>query len=351
MTILTTVQSHPKLTIAVSVSATLLTAAYLAKRQLNSLCPGVSLSSLPRSSAIRILISTAEEHTTQAPPPPPPWGLTTSPLLPSWSSSTKPANDEKTSHTIHSFLALQTTIPTSLLSTYSSSSTPTPTSNNNDEDAYPLTQALLSAFLSARSTGPEARFFLDVDLPTLPISFSSPGAHLFGRSNPGELGAFLLGTWSTARHLSVSPTTTPLPADVPRPPTAFPSNKIRVAEEEKPDAAGAVMYWRAPAGLVETVDRLAAARGMPWRMVEGGYQEWIVERTPKEEEVRVTYVTVETGSLYPGAGHGEREGEGGGKRDWKKMPGWMYQLHVAYAQWLLWKTLRRLRRGREQRVG
>ncbi|KAB5547249.1 hypothetical protein GE09DRAFT_204491 [Coniochaeta sp. 2T2.1] len=336
MTILTTLQSHPKLTVAVSVSVTLLTAAYLAKRQLNSLCPRVPLSSLPPSSAIRNLISTAEEHSTQAPSP---WGLTTSPLLPSWSSTTNSLSGEKTSHTIHSFLALQTTIPISLLSDY-----PLASKDDDNDNAYPLTQALLSSFLSARSTGPEARFFLDVDVPPLPISFSSPGAHLFGRPNPGGLGAFLLGTWSTARNISVSPTTTTLPADVPRPPTAFPSNKIRVAEDEKTDAAGAVMYWRAPPRQVEAVDRLAA-RGMPWRMMEGGYQEWIVERLEGDgsgREARVTYVTVETGSLYP---------PGQGKRDWKKMPWWMYQLHVAYAQWLLWKTLRRLRGGEKERVG
>ena len=180
-------------------------------------------------------------------------------------------------------------------------------------------------FMDARGTGPEA-WVLDKEVP--PLSFA-PGSQLFG--DRSGLGAFVLDTWSTARRKCVQPLA--LPKDAPQPVSGFLPNTA-ASHGDLTDTAGTVMYWRFAHGTARVMDK-AASCGLPWRLAEGGFQEFIVEKV-SDETARVTYAMVESTNLHP---------EGQSIRDFKRMPWLAYKLHVLYGQFLLYKTLNRLRKS------
>ncbi|RDW64428.1 uncharacterized protein DSM5745_09839 [Aspergillus mulundensis] len=305
-------------------------ALYLSKQHLDRLCPRVPVTKLPKSSACRNLIESDE------PAPASPWGTGKSVVLSSWpgaSASGSAHGDGNTSsksktHWVTSFVALQVDVPVEQLERYgfcTKGEDGQGRGANEDDDAYGLSRNLLGAFLDARAKGVEA-FFLDRNVP--PLSFT-PGSLLFGRGS--SMGAFTLGSWSSSRKLPLQPPI--LPAETAHPVSEFLSNEeaLSVNEEWVTDAGGTLLYWRFPHSLVNAVNK-AASYGLPWRLMDGGFQEFIVERI-SDETARITYVTVECGDMYPG---------GQTKRDWKKLPWLVYELHVVYAQVLLWKTLRTL---------
>ncbi|PWY90595.1 hypothetical protein BO94DRAFT_623343 [Aspergillus sclerotioniger CBS 115572] len=297
------IHRHPLLTSILSLASLTTLTAYLTKCHLDQSFPRIPITDLPKSSACRTLLETPSDTST---PTPTPWGMKSSPLLTRWSGGPK-------SHWIPSYVALQAEIPISQLES--------PNDSNTKSSTHDLTQTLLSAFLSARSTGIET-ILLDRSIPYL--SFT-PGHHLFGRAK--TMGAFLLGTWSSKQGMTLHPGD--LPSEAVKPVTEFCSNESTVRGEGR-DVAGAVVYWKFPDGLVNAVDRA----GLPWRLMEGGFQEFMVERV-SEEKARVTYVCVECMNMYPG---GDRS-----TRDWRMLPWVMYELHVVYAQVLWWKMMRRLR--------
>lgn len=194
------------------------------------------------------------------------------------------------------------------------------------DDAHSLSKNLVAAFIDARATGLETSV-LDRYVP--PLSFT-PSSRLFGR--PSEMGAFMLGTWDAESGINVRPSD--LPSDASKPVTEFGSNEEAVRNGSAVDTAGAVMYWMFPKALVEGVDK-AASYGLPWRLMDGGFQEFIVERV-SDEKARVTYVTIECTNLHP---------LGQQQRDFKMLPWLLYEAHVLYAQILWSKTLRRLQRS------
>jgi hypothetical protein len=221
---------------------------------------------------------------------------------------------------VTSLVALQVDVPIAQLERYGISKI---------GDAYDLSRNLFSAFLDARARGLDA-WFLDKDVPQL--SFT-PGSLLFGRSY--SAGAFMLGNWSSARRIQLEQPI--LPAETASPVCEFRPSKAMITASNintETDAAGTVLYWKFPRRLVGQVDK-AASYGIPWRLMDGGFQEFIVEKI-SDETAKVTYVTVECGNMYPG---GQRE------RDFKKMPWWLYELHAAYAQILLWKTMKLIGRS------
>ncbi|KAL4899058.1 hypothetical protein BDW74DRAFT_164064 [Aspergillus multicolor] len=241
---------------------------------------------------------------------------------------TSTASENKT-HWVTSFVALQADVPVKQLEGYGSSTQGQDASPSRvTNDAYGLSRNFLTTFLDARTKGVEA-FFLDRDVPQL--SFT-PGSLLFGRG--GSMGAFMLGSWSSSRGLPLHRPI--LSARTPHPVSDFPSNKstLCVTTGTAPDTAGSLIYWRFPRGFVDTVNE-AASYGLPWRLMDGGFQEFIVERI-SDETARVTYITIECGDMYPG---------GQEQRDFKKSPWFMYELHVVYAQVLLWRTLRGVNEG------
>ncbi|KAL5046574.1 hypothetical protein BDW71DRAFT_181918 [Aspergillus fruticulosus] len=289
-------------------------AIYLSKRRLEELYPRVPITQLPKSSACRNLIESSEQA------PESPWGTDKSVLFSAWPGLSGSGGEKRKTHWMTSFVALQVDVPVAQLEGYG---------QNSSGDAYGLSRSLLSAFLDARAKGVEARF-LDRGVP--PISFA-PGSLLFGRG--GSMGAFMLGDWSSRRRTPLEqPYLTPGTA---HPVSEFPSREQVIATSNKNtelDTAGTVLYWKFPGRLIDLVNK-AAAYGLPWRLMDGGFQEFIVERI-SGETARVTYVTVECGDMYPG---GRRE------RDFKKIPWLFYEMHVAYAQILLWKTMKQLGRS------
>ncbi|PLB50031.1 hypothetical protein P170DRAFT_354660 [Aspergillus steynii IBT 23096] len=302
------IKTRPRLIGALSLTALGGVVAYLSHRRLARSCPRVPITELPKSSACRKLVEEAGEPTSQ-----PPWGMKSSTLLSSWVGSTK-------TYWISSFTALQVEVPVSLLVGYGASHDST--SPNKGDDTYHLMKNFVAVFLDARATGPES-LVLDKDVPS---SSLIPGSLLFGRQS--GLGAFLLGTWSSQGLKSVEPLE--LPSNAPLPCTEFPSNRD-IVENSAADTAGAVLYWKFPNSLVGAIDD-AASYGMPWRLMEGGFQEFIVERM-SEDTARVTYVTVECTDLHPGTQS---------SRNFKMLPKLFYEAHVLYAQSLLNKSLRRL---------
>ncbi|EAW08288.1 uncharacterized protein ACLA_030210 [Aspergillus clavatus NRRL 1] len=311
-------QTRPRLTGALTLAAAGGVVAYLGKRRLDRSCPKVTITELPQSSACRNLIASSEAV------PRPAWGLDQPALLAAWSN-----DDDRKTRCIPSFIALQVEVPVSLLAGYRGSRTKNENENENegeeDEgDAHHLMRNLFTAFLDARAQGPEARV-LDKQVP--PLSFT-PGSLLFG--DQAGLGAFLLGTWSTKRGLALQPRE--LGVEAREPSADFLSNRDAIRGSPV-DAAGAVMYWNAHEGLVRAMDK-AASYGLPWRLMEGGFQEYIVEKV-SEETARVTYVTIESFNVHP---------EGQSTRDFKRPPWLLYELHVLYAQILWYKTLRQLRK-------
>ncbi|PYH93231.1 hypothetical protein BO71DRAFT_399892 [Aspergillus ellipticus CBS 707.79] len=304
MPIMNFIQTRPRLTAVLSVTALSSVAIYLTKRQLNYSCPQISLTDLPKSSACRKLLEKTGESPTQTP-----WGMDHSTLLSRWSGGSK-------SYWVTSFTAHQVEVPVSQLAGYKV------LRDGEKDDAHHLMQNLVAAFLDARATGPEAYF---LDKAPSPLSFV-PASLLFGdRAFPG---AFMLGTWSSTRGTSIQPADLP-PAAI-EPISEFVSNED-VVQGSLVDTAGAVMYWKFPDGLVRSVDKVASY-GLPWRLIEGGFQEWIVEKV-SDEKARVTYVTIECTSVYPA---------GQTTRDFKIMPWLLYEAHVLYAQTLLSKGIRQL---------
>ncbi|KAL4745385.1 hypothetical protein BDW72DRAFT_186768 [Aspergillus terricola var. indicus] len=308
-------QAKPRLTTALSFLAFGGTIAiYLSKRYLEKSCPRIPITQLPKNSACRDIVESSDRASGSA------WGTDKSVLLPAWPDSSGIGREPHKTHWVTSFVALQVDVPIAQLERYGTS---------RSGDAYDLSRNLLSAFLDARARGVEA-WFLDKDVPQL--SFT-PGSLLFGR--PHSTGAFMLGSWSSARRIQLEHPFLPLETATPvcefRPSKAmFTANNF----DTETDGAGTVFYWKFPRCLVDRVDR-AASYGIPWRLMDGGFQEFIVERI-SDETARVTYATIECGYMYP---NGQRT------KDFKKMPWWMYEMHVVYAQILLWKTVKQIGRS------
>ncbi|RHZ64943.1 uncharacterized protein CDV56_108624 [Aspergillus thermomutatus] len=299
MNIITLMQNRPRLTGVVSLAVAGSIVAYLGKRRLDRSCPRVPITQLPKSSACRNLVESGEAG------PKTVWGMEKSALLASWSGGDK-------TRWVPSFAALQADVPISLLAGYGAFHSE---HDGDKDDAHHLMQNLVAAFLDARAAGPEA-WFLDKEVP--PLSFA-PGSLLFG--DQASLGAFMLGTWSTTRETSVHPQA--LGPKAPEPSSEFPSNRDAI-QDSPTDTAGAVIYWKFPDVLVRTVDK-AASYGLPWRFMDGGFQEFIVEKV-SDEKARVTYISVECSNLHP---------RGQSTRDFKMFPWLAYEAHVLYAQ-LLW---------------
>lgn len=304
----TSIQTRTYLTGAISLITLSSIAAYLVERRLNKSCPRIPIHQLPKSSACRNLLEPGEEVSNASA-----MGVDKSVLLSTW-----PSTDCKT-HWVSSFVALQVDIPISQLENYDARKYGV--EGGDKPDTSQLSQKLFAAFLDARSRGLEAWI---LDEPT-PPSFT-PGSLLFGKGN--DIGAFMLGSWSSTSRIPLESTN--LPSEGPKPVTEFPSNKD-VLNSDDTDTAGTAFYWRVPTGLVNAVNR-PALYGLPWRVMEGGFQEFIVERGPNDM-ARVSYVTTECSNLYPG---------GRSTRDFKMIPKLFYELHVLYAQILLFKTLRQL---------
>ncbi|OJJ53387.1 hypothetical protein ASPSYDRAFT_50901 [Aspergillus sydowii CBS 593.65] len=305
------IQTRPYLTSALSLIALGSIAAYLVERRLNKSCPRVAIHQLPKSSACRNLLETGERVAEASPT-----GLDKSVLLSTW-----PSTDRKT-HWVPSFVALQVDIPISQLENCDARKYGV--EDGHKPGTCQLSQKLFAAFLDARNRGLEAPI-LDESTPP---SFT-PGSLLFGKSN--GVGAFMLGSWSSTSRTPLDSQNLPLQG--PKPVTEFPSNKDAISSSSSSDAdtAGTVFYWRVPTGLANAADR-PASYGIPWRFMEGGFQEFIVERGP-DDTARVSYVAIECSNLHPG---GQRT------RDFKMVPKLFYELHVLYAQVLLFKTLRQL---------
>lgn len=308
MNIITFMQNRPRLTGVVSFAAAgTLVAAYLGKRRLDRSCPRISITELPKSSACRNLVESGEAVPKSV------WGMEKSALLTSWSGGDK-------TRWVPSFAALQADVPVSLLAGYGAFQSKK--SNAEEDDAHRLMQNLVAAFLDARAAGPEA-WYLDKEVP--PLSFA-PGSLLFG--DQATMGAFMLGSWSTNRKTSIQPQS--LSSEATEPCSGFPSNRDAI-QDSPTDTAGAVMYWKFPDGLVRIVDK-TASYGLPWRFMDGGFQEFIVEKV-SDETARVTYISVECSNLHPG---------GQSTRDFKMLPWLAYEVHVLYAQHLWHNTVMQL---------
>ncbi|GAQ05973.1 hypothetical protein ALT_3294 [Aspergillus lentulus] len=309
MNIITFMQNRPRLTGVVSLAAAgSIVAAYLGKRRLDRSCSRISITELPKSSACRNLVESGETVPKSV------WGMEKSALLASWSRSNQ-------TRWVPSFAALQADVPVSILVGYGAFDSEQ--SNTEKDNAHHLMQNLVAAFLEARAAGPEA-WFLDKDVP--PLSFA-PGSLLFGDQD--SMGAFMLGTWSTNQKSSIQPHA--LGPESPEPCSEFPSNWDAI-QDSPTDTAGAVMYWKFPDGLVRTVDK-AASYGLPWRFMDGGFQEFIVEKV-SDGMARVTYISVECSNLHPGSQS---------TRDFKMLPWLAYEAHVLYAQLLWYNTVMQLR--------
>jgi len=296
------------------------------------------------------------------------------PLLAAWPGTG--ADDNITNiktHHITSFVALQAEIPASFLEGYVSTRTSAKSHHTHQTDLTPtensittshLAQNFLTAFLDSIANNPERWFLNDKNLPPLSLK---PGTQIAGRRNPnsGLFAAFILGTWSSTygAKRSLNTDLSALPADTPRlPVTEFPSNEDAISSvgpsDGQEDAAGAVFYYSFTEGFVRAIDKFTSWAGLPWGMLEGGYQEFIVERVPgKDDMVRLSYVPVECAALAGFSSDsrssttiGESltgqsdDGEEGNKGYPKRLPGILYEAHVLYAQFLLWKTIRHLRR-------
>ncbi|KAJ5724112.1 hypothetical protein N7488_002147 [Penicillium malachiteum] len=144
----------------------------------------------------------------------------------------------------------------------------------------------------------------------------------------------MFGAWSSRLNDSIQPSA--LPAGAPIPKSFFPSNEALLAnaahDPSQPESAGTVIYWKAPSYLLNAFNK-AASYGLPWRVMDGGWQEFIVEKI-SEDTARVTYITLECYDVHPGGGQETRS--------FKHMPWLAYEPHVLYAQSLLIRTVRQL---------
>ncbi|GIJ97912.1 hypothetical protein Aspvir_000018 [Aspergillus viridinutans] len=71
---------------------------------------------------------------------------------------------------------------------------------------------------------------------------------------------------------------------------------------------------------LDAVDK-AASYGLPWRFMDGGFQEFIVEKV-SDETARVTYISFECSNLHPG---------GQSTMDFKMLPWLPYEIHAGLA--------------------
>ena len=292
--------------------------AYLGLRQLDRWCPRIPLEQIPQSSACRHFVESARADMSGDGLPAPMGCDKPSGLLSAWPNAGLLTGKGGTkTRWIPSFVALQTEVPVSLLASYGGDS--------KAADPESLMRNLMAAFLDARARGPDA-WLLDRKVP--PRSFE-PGSHLFG--DRGGLGAVMLGTWSSRLKTALQPRA--LRPDVPQPTCEFPSNEAVVSRT--PSSAGGVIYWNFPASVVQGVDT-AASYGMPWRLMEGGFQEFVVQKI-SDETARVTYICVEASNLHP---------RGQARKDFKRPPWLFYEAHVAYAQVLLLRAVRQMKRVR-----
>ncbi|KAH6638530.1 hypothetical protein BKA67DRAFT_489988, partial [Truncatella angustata] len=299
--------NSPQTTTAITSAALIIAISYLGKYLLDQKCPKIPILQVPKSSACRNLVESKPNESAPAIP----WGTAKAGFLPSWSGS-------KNTHWTSTFTAIQIEVPVELLAGYRSTQT-----GGKDLDTQDLVQNFLAAFLDARANGLDG-WLLDRCVP--PLSFE-PGSHLFGTE--GGLVAYMLGSWSSSKKIPFIPSA--LPVDAVEPVSHFPSNE-RIIEESL-DAAGAIFYWKCPTAITRAIDKVASY-GCPWRLMEGGYQEFIVERL-SGDTARVTYVTVECSSLHPRNQVNE---------SYKIMPRLFYEAHVLYAQTLINRTVRQLRR-------
>ena len=299
--------------------------AYISKQYLERRCPRIPISKVSRMSACRQLVDKACENSSDAEVPKP-WGAGKSGLLPSWSEA---RSGDRTSRWLSSYVAVQADVPLALLGSYTSEANK---GEFNKSDVKPRTaedmaRNLVMALLDARSCGPDG-WLIDRNVPSL--SFTS-GSHLFGDS--AGLSAFMFGSWGSRLKISIQPSD--LSSDAPIPSCFFPSNETLIASQDPshPESAGTVIYWKSPYCLVDMFNS-AASYGLPWRLMDGGFQEFVVEKI-SEETARVTYLSVECSDLYP---------DGQTARDYKKMPWLAYEVHVLYAQSLLLRAVRQLRK-------
>ncbi|KAK0653147.1 hypothetical protein B0T16DRAFT_407497 [Cercophora newfieldiana] len=301
---------------AISIAAIGTTAFYLTRRRLNEKCPRIPYSALPEASACRNLIDSGQAT------PQPAWGLPNSRLVPSWPDAD--GDDTTLTHWIPSFAAVQVEIPASLLSA-ASLEFPHAGADNNDRSLLADVKKVVAAFLNARAAGVEP-WILDRDVP--PLEFT-PGHHLFG-THP-EPGAFLLGLWRSEGGVVEGLDPAGLPRGAPRPVAAFPSNAVVLGTRDGVhDSAGLVLYWMVAGKWMDKLNRASAALYLPGHFMQGGFQEFIVERV-EEKTVRVTYVSVEAS---------QRKVSG-------RLPWLLYEMHVMYAQSLLLGAVRRLRLSKQ----
>ena len=293
-------------------------AAYIGKRRLDHSCREISFDQLPQSSTSRHFLETARINA-NAQSVPIAWALNQSGLLASWADAQSCASTPKMTRWIPSFVAFQAEVPIALLASYGDRQ------GDADKSADSLMRNFVNAFLKGHATGLDG-WLLDKDVP--PPSFLS-GEHMFG--DPNGLGTFFLGTWRSNDNdtsLSLS-----LPSNATTPVSEFPvAEPASLKPDGSPPQAGNLMYWKFPEGLMQK-SQLAASYGSPWRLMDGGFQEFIVEKMG--DTARLTYVTMECSELYPN----------GQESDFKRMPWAVYWAHVLYAQNLLWRTLRQLKRS------
>ncbi|KAJ5177907.1 uncharacterized protein N7500_000606 [Penicillium coprophilum] len=299
--------------------------AYICKQYLDRSCPRIPISKVSRLSACRQLVDRACNSSSDADVPKP-WGADKSGLLSSWSEAS--SGDGK-SRWLPSYVAVQVDVPVVLLASYTTETSKGGLATNNDESrtADGMARNLVAAFLDARSRGPDG-WLIDRNVPSRSYI---PGSQLFGDST--GLSAFMFDSWSSRSTSSIQPSV--LPVDAPVPSSFLPSNEALLASQDssQPESAGTVIYWKFPHGLVNTFNN-AASYGWPWRVMDGGWQEFVVEKT-SEETARVTYLSVECSDVHPG---------GQTARDFKRMPWLVYEVHVLYAQSLLLRAVRQLRK-------
>ena len=309
----------------VLVGGVAVTAAYFGRRRLDTRCRRVSFDQLPACSACRQLVAKARLNA-GGDAVPESWGVRESGVLSTWPDA---STGSSKSRWISSFVALQVELPVSQLAAYGcAASDGTPATGAKQDDTGHLMRNLFASFMDAIAYGVEG-WLVNDNVP--PLSFT-PGTHLFG--NTKSMAAFMLGSWNTEEGRSLEPPTLPSEAGIPV--SEFPSNRpvISSRKDAATPSAGAVLYWSFPKSIVRGSQR-ASTYGLPTKLMDGGFQELIVEKVSAEKAV-ATYITVECSDVYPA---GRQSG------DFGKLPWLAYETHVAYAQFLLLGAATRIRRG------
>jgi hypothetical protein len=299
--------------------------AYICKQWLDHSYPRISISKVSRLSACRQLVDKACDSASDTDMPKA-WGADNAGLLSSWSEAN---SGDRKDRWLSSYVAVQLDVPLALLASYTSEPNQAKPNkcDNKTHTTDDMTRNLIKAFLEARSNGPDG-WLIDRNVPA--VAFT-PGSHLFGDSD--GLSAFMFGSWSSRSNISIHPSG--LPKEAPLPSSFFPSNEELIASQGSslPESTGTVIYWRVPSGWTNTLNHVAAY-GWPWRLMDGGFQEFIVERI-SDETVRVTYITVECSDLRP---------SDQATNDFKRPPWLLYEAHVLYAQSLLFRTVQQLKK-------